>query len=505
MADLEALLADPFARKRYLAILEPYDPALSETTALYFSDFGLVSSPASDPPNQYFDPRLMSALNFERHLFNSGKLSGRSVPGYGEIELNNADGGLDGLGGLAFDGRRVRVFIGGDDFAFEDFEVVFDGTAETAEFTDESVSIRLRDLQLTLDKPIQEKTYEGTGGPEGAEALTGKPKPLTFGHVFHISPVLIQPFELVYQVHDGPIEDVVAVYDSGLPLSKVTGTPSFGQFSADLALGTFQLGGTPAGTVTAEVKGDKTDGVYVSTTAEIIRRIVVERTEALSPGGVDQESFDATNAIAPAEVGIHVDAETAIAAVLDELVGGIGAHYGFNRSGQLVIGRLSVPETTGAKTFTDREILELERRATGLPIWRQKVGYRRFWTPLDASGVAGSVAMEDRQDLAETYRLAESSDSTVQIIHPLAGEEQADGTYVAKEDAQAEADRLLTLYGQDRQSYVVRVKAQPFTLDLGQTVTVIYPRHGLDAGKTFLVVGMAEDSAVNEVELTLWG
>ncbi len=504
MSELETLLADPFARKQFLAILEPYDPDLMATVPLYFSDFGLTTSPGSEPPNQYFAPRLMSALNFERHLFKSGKLSGRSVPGYGEIELNNADGGLDDLGRLAFDGRRVRVFIGGADFAFESFAVIFDGTADSAEFTDESVSIRLRDLQLTLDQPIQETTYLGTGDLEGPEALTGKPKPLTFGHVFHISPVLIKSFELVYQVHDGPIEDVVSVHDSGVALTKTTGTPSFGQFSVDLALGTFQLGGTPAGQITAEVKGDKTDGVFVSTVPDVIRRIVLHRS-VLSADGLDQESFEATNAGASAPIGIHIDTDTTVAAVLDELVGSIGAHYGFSRGGLLTIGRLGEPGSTGIKTFTDREILELERRATGLPIWRQRVGYRRYWSPLDAAGVADAVAMENRQDLAEGFRLAEASDATVQTVHPLAGDERSDGALVTKEDAQAEADRLLLLYGQDRQSYRVRVKAQPFTLDLGQSVTVVYPRHGLDSGKTFLVVGMAEESAVNEVELTLWG
>lgn len=44
-----------------------------------------------------------------------------------------------------------------------------------------------------------------------------------------------------------------------------------------------------------------------------------------------------------------------------------------------------------------------------------------------------------------------------------------------------------------------------FALDLGQTVTVTYPRHGLEDGRNFVVVGMVEDSSQNEITLDLWG
>ena len=74
-----------------------------------------------------------------------------------------------------------------------------------------------------------------------------------------------------------------------------------------------------------------------------------------------------------------------------------------------------------------------------------------------------------------------------------------------RSDAAAEASRLLGLFGVKRDMLRVRVKTQPFALEPGQTVTVTYPHHGLSSGRDFVVVGMVEDSAINEVTLDLWG
>ncbi|NQV43529.1 MAG: hypothetical protein HQ501_01395, partial [Rhodospirillales bacterium] len=72
-------------------------------------------------------------------------------------------------------------------------------------------------------------------------------------------------------------------------------------------------------------------------------------------------------------------------------------------------------------------------------------------------------------------------------------------------DASAEASRLLNLYKANRDLFRVRVKTQPFALELADNVRITYPRFGLDAGKAFRIIGLVEDAASNEVELTLWG
>ncbi len=505
MTAFDDLIADPFAEKRYLAALEPYDPAPGRTTALHVGDHGFATGPADDPPNRYFEPRLVSALNFERRMFRGGRLGGRSIPGYGALELNNADGGIDAWAGYAFDGRRVRVWLGGAGFAFADYGLVFDGAAEGIEFDDTVARIPLRDGRRRFQRPIQASVYAGTGAMEGGDALKGKPKPLVFGRAFAVEPVPVDPARLVYQVHDGPIEDIDACRDRGLALDRTASSPEAGEFSVDKAKGTLTLGAAPAGTLTADVRGDKAGGAYVETAGALIRRIAVARGGLADPDDFDAASFAALEAAATAPVGVHVRTETEIQAVFDTLIEAAGGHYGFDRAGRLAVGRLDAPSAAVAARFGAAEILGLERAPAAPPIWRQRIGYRRHHRPLSGGETAGAVAAADRADLAEAYRLEEAARAATRTAHLLAEDDRRDTALALKADAAAEASRLLDLFGTRRDLLRVRVKTQPFALELGQSVSVSWPRHGLSAGRAFVVVGMVEDSAVNEVVLDLWG
>ena len=191
--------------------------------------------------------------------------------------------------------------------------------------------------------------------------------------------------------------------------------------------------------------------------------------------------------------------------LLDTLVEAIGGHYGFDRAGRLTVGRVEAPAAAADAEFDSMQILEIERVAVARPIWRQKLGYARYWRTLDASGVAGSVNAETRADLAEGFRYATADDPAIKVRHLLAEEAVRDTVLALATDAASEAARRLALFGADRDALRVRLKTQPFALDLGLTVRIRYPRYGLAAGRNLLVVGMTEDAAVNEVTLDLWG
>ena len=505
MSAFDRLIADPLARRRYLVILEPYDPGLATTTPHYFSDDGFVTAPDDAPASTYFEPRLLAALNFQRQLFADGQLSGRSVPGAGTLQLNNADGSLDPMTAKAFDGRRVRVLLGDDGFTYDQFETIFDGTADGLEFDDVTVTVRLRDLQSLFEAGIERGTYGGSGGLDGRIGLKDREKPLSFGRVFHVPAVLVDPSSLTYQVHDGAIEDVQAVYDAGLALTKVSGVPAAGQFSVNAASGTFRLGASAAGTVTADVRGDKADGVYVETVAGLIERLVTTRPSTQDPVSVDTTGFAAFAATHNDPVGIWINEGRTLGEVLDALADSVGAHYGFDRAGRMTIGRVEDPNPTAVATFDAFHILDLERLAVARPVWRQSVEYRRYWQPLDASSVAGAVGEEARADLSESVRIEALSDPGLRLRHPLSNDAVATTLLTEPASAASEAARLLSVFGPGRVAFRVLLKTQAFALDLGQTVTLIYPRHGLEAGRNLVIVGMVEDSAVNEITLDLWG
>src|SRR4051812_27662717 len=187
------LLADFEAERRFLVVLEPYDPGTPGVVTLYYSSHGFNSEPSDTPSNQHYEPRLNTAYTFKRSLFQAGKLSGRSVANYGTLVLNNADGGLDDLVEYAWGGRRVRVYLGGADFALSEFGLIFDGTADSIEFGDDDLTVNLRDLAYKADRELQSLTFAGTGATEGSSDLAGKREPMLLGVGRFVAPVYLGP------------------------------------------------------------------------------------------------------------------------------------------------------------------------------------------------------------------------------------------------------------------------------------------------------------------------
>ena len=335
---------------------------------------------------------------------------------------------------------------------------------------------------------------------ESGASLEGRPKPLCFGKCLNVTPVQVNPALLLYQVHDGPIQAIDAVYNRGVALSGA-------QYTVDLLRGTFTLLQSPgdAGVITADVRGD-TLGGYVSTVAGIVRRVVATYGP-LTTADLDTASFTALDTANPAVVGLYMADQRATLEALDELVNSIGAFYGFDRSGKFEVGLFLAPAAgpPAAAAFGPVEILEIEALPTELPVWRQRVGYERNWTVQTSDSLAGAVTEARKAFLAEDVRLAVATDETVKTKFLLALDPEPWPTLLADQAAaQTEANRLLTLYGQRRDMYRVTVKTQPYRLELGDQVDLDYTRFGLTA-RRFRIVGLEERADVNRVTMELWG
>lgn len=257
MSRFTDLLSDFESEKRFLALLEPYDPAAGAVVPVYLSSHGFVSAAGDAPAHTYFDARLRSAFTFTRALFQQGKLSGRSVPGEGAIELVNEDGGLDHLATLAWGGRRIRVLMGGPDFALADYGLIFDGTAQGLAYGDGTITVNLRDLQYVFDREFQASTFAGTGGVEGGATLKDKRRPRAYGVCRAVSPIYLGPDSgrHLFAIGDGPIVGVYRVLDRGVPLAQVAIATNPGEWSIDLATGVLALGGAFNGPLQVDVIG----------------------------------------------------------------------------------------------------------------------------------------------------------------------------------------------------------------------------------------------------------
>lgn len=678
----DLLLSDAYAARHYLVELKPYDLSLGAVRQLYYSDHGFTTRGSDSPAHQHFEARVVEALNFQRSMFRQGAIGGASLPSFGEIRLDNADGGLDFFRNLAFDGREVVVRLGGKDFAYADYGVIFRGTAHSAVVDEQQVTVRLRDLQYKLDTPFLTELYDppatgedaldlvfsivgggandyhyvalsgispytlqagdvlqydvywtkrgpapqriavdlggtlggspvllrssaavdqnglsvhpntdlttraretwyhreipipasfngaaintyivasehdagagntakpraylrnikitGTGGVlrrtiwesgnaapafttnlttnagnqlsirlrshlEGGPSLEGRPKPLCFGQCLNVTPVQVSPSLLIYQVHDGPIHAIDAVYNRGVALAT-------SQYTVDLLHGTFTLLQAPGegGAITADVRGDILGAYgYLSAVSAIILRVVTTYGP-LVEADLEYSSFPALYYANPAVAGLYVTEQSTILQVLDELVNSIGAFYGFNRNGLLGVGLFTAPSASApvAASFGPAEILEIEALPTELPTWRQRVGYEKNWTVQSSDSLAGAVTEERKAFLAEEHRLAVATDETIRQAWLLATDpEPVPSLLLLKTAAEAEAARLLDLYGERREMYRVTVKTQPYNLELGDQVALDYTRFGL-AARLFRVVGLEERADINRVTMELWG
>ena len=191
----------------------------------YAATRAFTTSPTDTPANTFFDERLLVPAAVKRDMFDSGTIGGRSRTGYGDAVLANGDGALDAWRTYAIDGRAVvqrRGTLGG---AYPGTtSVVFTGTAVQLIFEPDTVRVKLRDAQAELETPFQTSKYLGNNAlPAGLEGvatdLKGKPKPVVLGSPYNVPATLVNSSKLIYQVHDGALAAITAVYDRGIKLT----------------------------------------------------------------------------------------------------------------------------------------------------------------------------------------------------------------------------------------------------------------------------------------------
>lgn len=256
-----------------------WDPGGSTVLTQRWSTGRFVTAPSDTPANTAYDARLDQPANFLRALIGEGRTYGDSESAEGLGELRNEDRGLDGLLNWGWDGRTARIYtaLGGQTRA--QARLVATVALKVPETRPASLYLRFEDLTADLKKPIQTNTYAGTNsgatGDEGlATDIKGQAKPLCYGEVQNVTPVRVNGPGIRFQVHDGPIEDVTAVYDRGLPLVKVASKPGIGQYAVWNHKGIIVLGSEPAGQITCDVKGDKSGGTYVDKIGDLVERIL---------------------------------------------------------------------------------------------------------------------------------------------------------------------------------------------------------------------------------------
>jgi hypothetical protein len=389
-------------------------------------------------------------------------------------------------------------------------ETIFKGTASGWKLaSDGSIALSLRDASWQLEAPAQTAVYDGTGGIGGGPDLKNKPRPLLFGECLNVKLALIDSSTWTYQVHSGAIEAVLAVYDAGEPLTPgndvvdifAASAPPTGTFITQKSAGLIRIAARPLGDVTADLRGDKSFGVYVSTAAGIAFRI------AHTLGGIpdarfDLLSFEVLNNLQPAPIGIYTGTtQVRMSDMIDVVLGSIGAWWGANRFDKLEVGRLDLPGKKPVASLGTADILSLDLLDTpsqiNPPLWKVRVGSQRNWTP-SLSPIAADVTGDRLTFLANEYRYSSYEDPSLTVAHLRAQEITVPGLFANQADADAEAQRLQQLYAGPFQLARVRTKLQGYLIPMNRTISVTYPRYGLADGKNVITVGQGLDTSRNE-------
>ena len=499
----------------WLLLAQPYDEAITATRSLYFSDLGFTTTPAESPANTYWDRRIEVPLVVGQSLFAGSDAGGRSEVSIGQITLANHDGALDALAGYDWDGRLIEVRTTAVERpSLADFFVVFSGTAERLVPGDE-IAIEVRDLQILLEEPYQPARFLGTGGVEGPAEYKDRRKPRLVGVARQFSPLLLNEPSQVWCFGDGPLGGPLVVCDAGVALTfnadyasyaaLIAATIIAGAYGTCNALGLLRLGVPPSGVLTLDAEGAKPAGTVLKRFADIAVH-VIDAATTLAPTDFATGTVTALNALCPQTLGHWYDGSSDLTArhVLDDLAQSIGAHYGFDDSRKLVLGRLDAPALVADVSFGERGLLELRPLPAERRLKTQIVRWGRRHRPLQDQDIAGSITGSARQAFIEEWRQERDTSASVAAASLLALEESLESAFDNAADALAEAQRRVALHGPRRAAFEATVEFVP-GIRPGLTVQITDPRFGLSAGRRFRVMRVERRAAEQEITMELWG
>ncbi len=535
---------------------------ISETT-LRQASVPFVTATTDSPASTFVDGRLSGEIEVRRELPRNaeGRWYGFVSQIAGRIELESRDGDLDAwLDLYEHRDRPIRIKAaqttrGADGRehppALAAFSTQFAGRVVNLQVEGKRLSVTVEDGVKRLDRPIQQRNYLGHGGINGGPELAGQPKPLTYGLCSNTAPTLVDSLRLIYQVHDGEVKKINAVYDRGVALTPTRDYATYallealssdsgddnallaGTYATCLNVGYFRLGGLPFGRVTADVEGDgANDGpvpfdggvlfdggvgwtpvgtqTFSRYAGGMLHRILLTRA-IYTAAEVDiarLAQFDEAN---PYPLGLHVptSAKLTVREAISSLADSVGAVVVRTRQGQFSLVALEGPAPGGAIAIDAASLADDGIESVPLPYgaaWPTvRVRYGVNWTPMTEEEISADVTPARRDFLTRPTRYVDRNDATITALLPDRPPLTIEAMLVERDHALAVAARLQRHYATRRRCWRVRARGIAYRLDLLDTVTVTAARHGLAAGRQLLVVGIAERPGDYETELLIFG
>ena len=491
---------------------------VASVATIKVSDRGWIQEPRDTGAEEVYPPRLLEPPAVERFIPVYPGEGRRSQIEAGELRLRNVDGALDSIAGeWAIGGREVKLIRAPHrrpNHAERStwVEVASLRASEAFEGTD-TLRMPLRSAAADL-LGAANSLYTGAGGAEGDASLRGVSKPRIFGFVRNVQPTLVDAANRIYQLHDGEVEEIVAVRDLGGLLelkenedsyaSLVADSPATGKYTSFKGGGFIKLHDDPV-FLTADVRGS-TFGGYASTAALVAAQILQVA------GGVASATASTFSTWPNTEVGIIVREGTAEDA-MDRLAAALGSvWWGPNTLGEFGGGVITSPESATI-IIEPYMLLDAPQETSGStpPWWRLRVAYQEIDVTQEGSDVSDSPLVSDKDFYSKKRRYAVASDANVKIRYPLAVDgPELPGVIESKTAASTLAESLLTIYKAPRRTWTARIGPRAgninwWALPVGTVVKLKWPAIPTLAGegKDFLVRGISARG--DYAELELWG
>jgi hypothetical protein len=497
-----------------------------------------------------YSPIIKGTISIDESL----SLNYTSSISYGDIELANNNGEYDSWLEDIWSNKPIQIYVGampapGTTSTISDFELIFSGLIDDVDSKSRgSLNLKIRDKLEKLNTSVSEALL-GNYNPQGLTPYTNQYqnslKPLCYGEVHNITPLLTDPALLEYMVNLEAVEQIIEVRDNGVPVAFTTSG------TITIPPGSFRLLKTPIGTITCSVQGmkrtvnvtrdytqDSVSNTYTNTARNIILSILKLTGQTLDYSEIDRVSFGPEEAtLGTQAVGLYLTDRTNILAICQELAKNCGLVLCTTRLGEVRLVELSIPtEATidfakyveanpdlyyywstdlslhgvskreygylhyypfglsEGRTITRFEITESDLLLNTLGISQRpevvagvKLGYAKNWTI--QNNLTTAIPQQHKDMYATEWLESIQKDDTVKTNYLVSVEPTLESTYlIDKTQADAVAQKKLDLFKTRRKVLTMTCTAKFLSLQVGDAIKLTASRFGLNSGSFGRVV-----------------
>ncbi len=463
------------------------------------SDVDWLTAPGDTPSNARFEGLLAEGINLVSEI-NFWPWGGEPVSqtSAAECTVLDAEGRLDELAQRGVSGLPVQIRTGSEAGMLNDTVPVFRFSVDRVEINDDgSKTLHFKDAHDDLDGTINRGVFL-----PNIPGLAWKPQPVVIGAVASVPAMGANSDATAMFVADGPVfADVVMDRGDTMEL----GTYSVSPDGQQLIMKSPPV--TPVVADLSSVGPGQQPATLQQAMADIMGRL---EKSAWVP--TDCAAIDAATGYA----GIGYYAGNAITGrdAMNTILPSYSAACYQDPNGALRFTRVVAPESYGGAPAFDLGEADLAEDLLCVPDDAPNLTRRMAYRP-NAQALAASDLVTDVVDVPQWRRDELAGLFRAQVygagaLHPHYRRADAADPVIAlfwrAADAQAEIDRVVAIYREQRFFYRVSVRGdQELAPQPGQIGRITYSRYGLGAGKLVLVRRVERNPATGDVVLTVWG